>query len=199
MKHSQKQFFKVFVSFVTALFFILIPYSLLLNPNYFTLRFDIYSQFEEDKKPFAEKNFHNIFNYLNNTEELNKDFFSYEDQIHLKDVKTIVGIYYFLCLILLFIILIFILNKVYYPEYSLYLHGIILLLIIILLANFESTFISFHKILFRNDYWMLDPNSSNLIKYFSDNIFREVSILASFFGIIIHSLIVLQWTKRRKK
>lgn len=49
-----------------------------------------------------------------------------------------------------------------------------------LLAAFTwpQSFILFHQILFpQNTYWLLDPASSNLIKFLPNQIFQELGIL----------------------
>uniref|UniRef100_A0A7C4XUX6 DUF1461 domain-containing protein n=1 Tax=Caldisericum exile TaxID=693075 RepID=A0A7C4XUX6_9BACT len=55
------------------------------------------------------------------------------------------------------------------------------------LVNFDNTFYYFHKILFRNNYWLLDSNAL-LIKLFPENVFFVLAIIwfsLSFFASIL--------------
>jgi len=63
------------------------------------------------------------------------------------------------------------------------------ILIILSFTSFDTLFTYFHKILFRNNYWLLDENSI-LIRLFPESVFTFLGIF--WFGfIIIASLIML--------
>ena len=46
-----------------------------------------------------------------------------------------------------------------------------------LAANFNSLFIAFHKLIFRNDYWIFDPVKDSVIQLMPENLFMAGSIL----------------------
>ena len=143
-------------------------------------------------------NTQNLLNYLNKKEQLNTDWFSEKDILHMVDVQNLytfshsIMIYCFITFILSTIIIILILRG----KSLLYITKIfnkVLLLFIVLVGglsaviayNFSSFWIKFHTTLFSNDLWLLSPNESNLIKMVPEEFF--ISLITK---IIIYILIL---------
>jgi TIGR01906 family protein len=143
-------------------------------------------------------NTQNLLNYLNKKEQLNTDWFSEKDILHMVDVQNLytfshsIMIYCFITFILSTIIIILILRG----KSLLYITKIfnkVLLLFIVLVGglsaviayNFNSFWIKFHTTLFSNDLWLLSPNESNLIKIVPEEFF--ISLITK---IIIYILIL---------
>lgn len=143
-------------------------------------------------------NTQNLLNYLNKKEQLNTDWFSEKDILHMVDVQNLytfshsIMIYCFITFILSTIIIILILRG----KSLLYITKIfnkVLLLFIVLVGglsaviayNFNSFWIKFHTTLFSNDLWLLSPNESNLIKMVPEKFF--ISLITK---IIIYILIL---------
>ena len=143
-------------------------------------------------------NTQNLLNYLNKKEQLNTDWFSEKDILHMVDVQNLytfshsIMIYCFITFILSTIIIILILRG----KSLLYITKIfnkVLLLFIVLVGglsaviayNFNSFWIKFHTTLFSNDLWLLSPNESNLIKMVPEEFF--ISLITK---IIIYTLIL---------
>lgn len=143
-------------------------------------------------------NTQNLLNYLNKKEQLNTDWFSEKDILHMVDVQNLytfshsIMIYCFITFILSTIIIILILQG----KSLLYITKIfnkVLLLFIVLVGglsaviayNFNSFWIKFHTTLFSNDLWLLSPNESNLIKMVPEEFF--ISLITK---IIIYILIL---------
>ena len=143
-------------------------------------------------------NTQNLLNYLNKKEQLNTDWFSEKDILHMVDVQNLytfshsIMIYCFITFILSTIIIILILRG----KSLLYITKIfnkVLLLFIVLVGglsaviayNFNSFWIKFHTILFSNELWLLSPNESNLIKMVPEEFF--ISLITK---IIIYILIL---------
>ena len=143
-------------------------------------------------------NTQNLLNYLNKKEQLNADWFSEKDILHMVDVQNLytfshsIMIYCFITFILSTIIIILILRG----KSLLYITKIfnkVLLLFIVLVGglsaviayNFNSFWIKFHTTLFSNDLWLLSPNESNLIKMVPEEFF--ISLITK---IIIYVLIL---------
>lgn len=175
------------------------------NPYYF-YSFDknnVYNEFSEDKEE-VDTRYREIMNYINSrSSKLDEEFFSYEDKTHLRDVRKINHFFYFFFFISSLVLTVMFLNKKLTAK-TLVTSGkinsiIILSLLITTLTLFQKAFVLFHKLLFRNDYWLLDPTTSNLIKYFPDGVFREIVIIILIFDIIITILFFLPWIKNRKK
>ena len=143
-------------------------------------------------------NTQNLLNYLNKKDQLNTDWFSEKDILHMVDVQNLytfshnIMIYCLLTLIISTIIIILILRG----KSLLYITKIfnkVLLLFIVLIGglstiiayNFNSFWIKFHTTLFSNELWLLSPNESNLIKMVPEEFF--ISLITK---IIIYILIL---------
>ena len=143
-------------------------------------------------------NTQNLLNYLNKKEQLNTDWFSEKDILHMVDVQNLytfshsIMIYCFITFILSTIIIILILRG----KSLLYITKIfnkVLLLFIVLVGglsaviayNFNSFWIKFHTTLFSNDLWLSSPSESNLIKMVPEEFF--ISLITK---IIIYILIL---------
>ena len=143
-------------------------------------------------------NTQNLLNYLNKKEQLNTDWFSEKDILHMVDVQNLytfshsIMIYCFITFILSTIIIILNLRG----KSLLYITKIfnkVLLLFIVLVGglsaviayNFNSFWIKFHTTLFSNDLWLLSPSESNLIKMVPEEFF--ISLITK---IIIYILIL---------
>ena len=136
------------------------------------------------------KNYDELMNYLNNRKVSTlsmSDFKSSEEGlIHFKEVKKLFSLNYTINVISLlgssiFLIYLFIngiVKKLKRPLIILFLCPIILTSI--LLLNFDRAFTMFHKIFFRNDYWLFDPDLDPII-----NILPQEFFMHSFIFIII--------------
>ena len=143
-------------------------------------------------------NTQNLLNYLNKKEQLNTDWFSEKDILHMVDVQNLytfshnIMIYCFITFILSTIIIILILRgksllyitKIFNKILLLFI-GLIGGLSTIIAYNFNSFWIKFHTTLFSNDLWLLSPNESNLIKMVPEEFF--ISLITK---IIIYILIL---------
>ena len=155
-------------------------------------------------------NTQNLLNYLNKKEQLNTDWFSEKDILHMVDVQNLytfshnIMIYCFITFILSTIIIILNLRG----KSLLYITKIfnkVLLLFIVLVGglsaviayNFNSFWIKFHTTLFSNDLWLLSPNESNLIKmvpeeFFISLITKIITYILILFILLFTSNIVLR-------
>lgn len=147
-------------------------------------------------------NTQNLLNYLNKKEQLNTDWFSEKDILHMVDVQNLytfsynIMIYCLLTLIISTIIIILILRG----KSLLYITKIfnkVLLLFIVLVGglsaviayNFNSFWIKFHTTLFSNDLWLLSPSESNLIKMVPEEFF--ISLITKIIAYILILFILL--------
>lgn len=77
--------------------------------------------------------------------------------------------------------------------------GIFFIVILGMIINFNSTFILFHKIFFRNDLWILDPRTDYLLIMFPERFFLEIClIILTLFVAINIVLLVTSWAFDRK-
>lgn len=172
--------------FATQLLLLLLPILLLsqLRPYYFNA-FDRY----EVPIPLSERyHFDEILNYLLPAPYSipSPRFFSYEDIQHMHDVRNIFLILYcVLCVCAVSIV--FLKAKVKTPvkillNQSFKIHFVFCFLLSVFgflgALTWPQSFIVFHQILFpQNNYWLLDPATSNLIKFLPNQIFQELGIL----------------------
>ena len=157
-------------------------------------------------------NTQNLLNYLNKKEQLNTDWFSEKDILHMVDVQNLytfshnIMIYCLLTLIISTIIIILILRG----KSLLYITKIfnkVLLLFIVLVGglsaviayNFNSFWIKFHTTLFSNDLWLLSPSESNLIKMVPEEFFINLITKIIIYILILFILLFTSNIVIRKK
>lgn len=103
--------------------------------------------------------------------------------IHFAKVKDIFDGSFFIGCFLFFILLGIILYKHKKEDYSyLKVSSIVILILPLLFAgacaiNWDDTFILFHKIFFKGDYWLFDWNADQIIRILPDTYFLHCAIL----------------------
>lgn len=163
----------------------------------------IYVKEELDSKK-AELITDEILDYLNDKKDkLEGHNFSKEEVVHMKDVKNIFLIMRRMAQIFGVIILIeIILGRLKYIKSLLGNYVIALVsfsvFLFISIYNFDRAFIIFHKLLFRNDYWMLNPYDSIIINMFPQEIFMYFFIKISFLFLLFSAVFIAIWGYLRK-
>ena len=143
-------------------------------------RYNVYSEVEN-----ADELAENLLYYFQGFQgktELDVQYFSTRELLHLKDVRNIFVFWNRAFYLLLFTSLILILYLVYTKEYSsiasaLFIGSLLtvaLLVAIGLIAviRFEWLFVNFHALFFENDFWLLSVEST-LIKLFPAEFFYD--------------------------
>ena len=157
-------------------------------------------------------NTQNLLNYLNKKEQLNTDWFSEKDILHMVDVQNLytfshnIMIYCFITFILSTIIIILILRgksllyitKIFNKVLLLFI-GLIGGLSTIIAYNFNSFWIKFHTTLFSNDLWLLSPSESNLIKMVPEDFFVNLIVKIIIYILILFILLFTSNIVIRKK
>jgi len=185
-----------------------ILFIFLLNFKLLVYNTDFYSK-ELDKlniiipRELAETNINNLISYFKDEKELTTNFFNEKERLHLKDVKNLVGktiTLFYIILVLLIILIALNYKKLGKPFI---LSGVVLILIIFLfyLINFENFFnTTFHKLLFNNDLYLLDPTKDNLINLFPYQFFQDFAyklFINSFISSIFLILLGIILLKRK--
>ena len=162
-------------------------------------KYKIYKDFNSDD--IVDKNLYLLISYLRGKDPaLETDFFNEREKLHLADVKSLIkNLRLFLYILLGFIILIF-LYLSYNGEYNTLLKSlisgsvlaisIIILLYLLSLTDFGSVFMYFHLISFKNNYWLLNPETDNLIKMFPEEIFFDLAVYALMSSLILSFIIL---------
>ncbi len=182
----------------TLLIIILVLFIFLFNFRLLIYNLSFYQK-EFDKlnisipKELALTNTKNLFSYFQNNKDLTTDFFNEREKFHLKDVKNL--IYKTLILLYIIIVLLIVLIILNYKTLgkSLIISGITSIIIILsfYFINFEDFFNNtFHKLLFNNDLYLLDPSKDNLINLFPYEFFKDFAYKL-FFNSFILSIIII--------
>lgn len=194
---------KVFFLWVNISFVFLILPALLVfgfKPYYF-IRFEklgVYSEFSQINIPRDKVNekFEEVIDYVFlSRRSIDINFFSKEDTIHLQDVRNI-----FIALLITTTVLILDLairinsyrkNIKILSRYSLYYIIFFTVFTLLVVSFFNDFFVLFHRIIFINNYWLLNPATSNLIKIFPEQIFYELFIIVSIANVFLHAIFLL--------
>lgn len=184
-----------------AMIFIIVPIFFITNlkPYYYS-RFENYGVYEEFSAYLIDRSTVNtklseVTNYIQNAKTIiDTDFFSYEDQLHLKDVRAIVIALYSILLLSLTILLIQRIkvkaNLRILTKFSKYYILTIVPLFVLINTYFDFFFEIAHRLVFTNEYWLLDPKTSNLIKMFPQNIFYEIFLIIFISNILLHGIFI---------
>lgn len=103
-------------------------------------------------------------------------------KIHFEEVKDIFVIVQYLCILSFFMVVLGVSWKCYLKEYrylkltAIFTVAIPLLLGILIALNWENFFVTFHKIFFRNDYWVFDSVKDPVITLLPDAFFMHCAI-----------------------
>lgn len=192
------------VSIVLVLIFAPLFTILLLNQCVFSHLFDMlhlqqYNGFE--KREYLNKVSSIIRYFFDRSVYLTIDGFTEIEKIHMKDVKILVLISFLLFLLSLFFIVYFRKNL---KRDVLKISAVTTIIFVISLigfslTNFDEAFTLFHRILFRNNYWLLDPDTL-LIRLFPEEVFMKLAYVW-FGGTLLLSLAILLYlyVSRRKR
>lgn len=121
---------------------------------------------------------------------------------HFREVKNLFLSFYYICAVTAILLLVIILYKKKTRDYSyLFPSGVTVIVLPSLVAaacaiNFDELFIVFHKIFFRNNYWLFDPATDPIINLLPDTYFMHcllfilaVILLGSFSLFLISRII----------
>lgn len=159
------------------------PVLLLYFPQYFESRFaslGVYDAFVSKDTWELNRQFGTVLEYLRpfSTTILDPNFYASEDLLHMADVRVIFSYWYLLILLIVLLTLFGRRIKVSPLTKKLLIVSVATAFSVVLLwaiLDFSSLFTTFHKVLFPyNEYWLLDPATSNLIKFLPTQIFVEI-------------------------
>ncbi len=188
--NNNKNLITILTSLFLTIFIIIFAVKLTLNFRqiyYFDvdyLKIPLATQLE--KKDIIN-NYNALIDYLKTSNHSELKFptlpMSEEGEIHFEDVKNIfVKLDYLMIFsFILSIIGIYFLHKKKNFLYLRYTSALLFLLPLILLfiigINFNRAFTTFHKIFFRNDYWLLDPDTDPIINILPETFFMHSALI----------------------
>lgn len=123
---------------------------------------------------------------------------------HFSEVKNIFVSFYFIGIISLIAAIIIIIYKKRKRDQSYLLVSSITVLVVPAVAalgcaiNFDAAFVIFHKIFFRNNYWLFDPVTDPVITILPDTFFlHELIVIIAF--VVLGSLILYLFSRKKRR
>ena len=167
---------KILLIVTIILFIMLLNFRMyVFNTEYYEEEFrksGVYNSFPKEE---ANEQLNKLIHYLKTDQPLTNTFFNEKEKKHLEDVKRLIQktLIIFYCSIVLLPMLLF-RNRKGLTRPFLY-SGVLLISIPLVLSiiNFQFTFIIFHELLFTNNFWVLNPETDNLIKLFPEQFFYD--------------------------
>jgi len=171
-------------------------FSLLFNRYFYSYEFEkqniaLFSGFSNSQySSYTRQIVHNFFSekplYITDMEgNTIEDFFSLREITHMHDVKNVIQITLFILFasfIVSFILILLLRNgRVLFKHAAVSVLIFVLFISTAIIMNFDFTFALFHKILFRNDFWLL-PENAVLIRMFPVSFFADFAL---FWGVIV--------------
>lgn len=166
---------------------------LLLNKNFYYLHIKYLNLAEKTGYSIEDikSNYDSIIDYFisfnNKMFSLETLPSSQEGIIHFMDVKHIFNNLFFLSIIISIILLLIFYyyyrkrDYIFLKKCSINCMNITILSSIIIYLNFDTSFTIFHKIFFRNNYWIFDEIKDPVIKILPQEFFRNCSIVILLF------------------
>ncbi len=102
---------------------------------------------------------------------------------HFAEVKVIFNAFYLLFVITLIALLVILILKLKKGQYRFFLVSSITSIVLPLIVlgacaiDFDTTFLLFHKIAFRNDDWLFDPNTDPIITLLPESFFLQCALV----------------------
>lgn len=205
---KQNKILQILFSLLLSLFLIFaaVKLTLMFKPLYY---FDISYLNIPDQSNFSKdeivKNYDYVINYLLNPKPQEFDLpsipYSKYGQIHFKDVKrifTYIDILLVLSGIVSMYSIVINIKRKFFDFFKNTSNMLILMSTIILSAlmiNFDTAFVIFHKIFFRNDYWQFDPEIDSIINILPEEFFYHSALLIV--ALIIISILTLRVIYKR--
>ena len=184
----------IFKTFLIFIFILLLSFQIVSNSKFF---------YKLNLKDYQknESAISNVLDYLNKNKELDKTLFNDKEILHLKDIFNIFLILKLL-FIVSFIIFLFLIFKDFKDLLKPFLYSLILTIIISLvlyIINFNALFLNFHKLIFFNDYWLLDPSKDLLINLFPSNFFQNSLYCILILNFAFHLIFIAVLSLKNRK
>lgn len=139
-------------------------------------QYDTYSSINTSEEVVKDQA-KNILNHIQSKEPLNPMLLNEKEQLHLSDVKNLVTKGHQVLIVLMLLQLILWIKIKEKRKTLLYASLFTLIILALLIVfPFEQVFFKFHKIVFTNDFWLLNPATDNLIKMYPQSVFQAVAL-----------------------
>ncbi|MFA6254605.1 MAG: DUF1461 domain-containing protein [Patescibacteria group bacterium] len=182
------------------LLFLLVILSFAFNLSFYQKQYDRIEVMQSIGRTDAVLQAAAVYDYLSGRKDQLIGAYTPREQLHLADVRNII---FYIKLITLVLAVLFIAASLWLYFKS----GIIglikallwsnivsliifLVLIVLFTLNFNWLFLVFHQVMFRNDFWQLDPNTEMLINLFPPQFFVAMISRIFLVTIIINIVII---------
>lgn len=210
MKSYKKAFINILLSVLISICLLILAVKIVViyKPIYYN---DIKALNIEKSSMHSEAQLKETYNYLINyitnisccTFSIPYFYASKYGIIHFNEVRAIYQLFSYVYYGAITFILIFLLLFGYIISEDIFLHSAVFLssftlsVCIPLLINFDGSFTRFHNLLFKNDYWLFDPNEDPVITALPEKFFFHCS-LAILLIVVLESLFMIIIYKKRK-
>ena len=207
-----KKTFLVLLSLLFVPLIILFSFNLFVfNEKYYEKEFVKTGVYEKYQKEDVKNAVDELFGYFKDKNDLKTQFFNQKEKEHLKDVKNIIqkiiNLFYFVLVASTAAIIYFLIHKKYFEIGKILMRGSIFSILTVItflsfsIMSFSSSFYLFHVTFFKNNLWMLNPETDNLINLFPEQFFFDImkEILVASFSISILFLILGAFLIKRYK
>lgn len=185
------KFFKLIfiICFTLSVFILAIKFTFNFKSlYYFNIEYSNIEEFSGLSREEIKENYNYVIDYTNSKEDMEFTLPSLPasevGKIHFKEVKDIYKALDFMLIFLIAIVLFFLfLNRSFLyllKQVSYLLLAIPLIILIPFLINFDASFTAFHKIFFRNDYWIFDPKTDPIINILPQEFFFHCALMILF-------------------
>ena len=183
--------------------FLLVIFFLAFNLNFYRSQYPLSNSPEQIDENLAALQAQDVYSYLNYNQNQLTFTYTEKERLHLADIKNIIFLFKVITLVLTVLtivswILIYLtsgldrlIKNIFWSNiFSLALY---LALIISMMLYFDQLFLLFHQLMFRNNYWQLDPATENLINVFPPQFFAGLlaKIMQSVLAVNVIIMIIL--------
>ncbi len=185
--------------------FLFVAFDLSWYQKEFTKQ-EVYNIFTKER---VDNQVINLFAYLKNNDTLKNDYYSNKEIAHLTDVKKIIQFLRLVNIASAIALTVFGISIIYQSgarvlaklilNSSSFLFLIIATAIAGLIFNFDQIFYWFHQLVFKNDFWLLDPSIESLVVIFPGNLFFDITARLFMISALINLLIFISAALMHKK
>lgn len=183
--------------------FLLVMFFLAFNLDFYRSQHPLSSTPAPLDENLAALQAQDVYGYLNHNQDQLTFTYTEKERLHLADIKNIIFLFKIITLVLIILtiaswILIYLasgldrlIKDIFWSNiFSL---AFYLALIIAMMLYFDQLFLLFHQLMFRNNYWQLDPETENLINVFPPQFFADLlaKIMQNVLAINVVIIIIL--------
>lgn len=185
--------------FITPLLLLIIFQALIFNLNFYDYYYQSTELYQNYSQSELLSSIDNILQYITGQANLNTALYQEKEILHLADIKNLLLAIQIIT-IGLTIALFFLFKKwrrVNLLHISGYVIAEVILVALFIFFLFEPIFLKFHKLIFTNDFWLLDPQIHWLIVIYPPEFFF-LALISTFFITILITILSIAYLSLNK-